>query len=148
MVAISNCFLANLNWWSPAPLRVCTPYLLKHAEQTFCAAITGADHGLSRYKPEAAANLPGRKIGPVEIETHKPMGCDACTLKPAAGRFVLIDLADHHTAAEGMILETSVPLARKCVAAADSPGAAAGCRRRPALRRCLFPPGNRPGEAG
>jgi adenylyl-sulfate kinase len=128
MLAISNCVLANLNWMSPAPLRVCTPYLLKHADQTFCAAITGVDHRCdpSSGKQEAAASLQGSRIGPVEIETHKPMGCDPHTLKPATGRFVLIDPADHHTAAEGTILGTSVPLATKCVSAADCPGAATG----------------------
>lgn len=127
MLAIPNRVLANLNWMSPAPLRVCTPYLLKHANRTLCAAVTRVDHlGDFSSGEQEAASLQGSRIGPVEIETHKPMSCDPYTLKPATGRFVLIDPADHHTAAEGMILETSVPLGTKCVSAPDSPGSATG----------------------
>jgi len=126
MLAISNRVLANLNWMSPAPLRVCTPYLLKHADQTLCAAVTGVDHrgDFSSGGQEAAISIRGSRIGPVEIATHKPMGCDPSTLDRATGRFVLIDPSDHHTAAEGTILETSVPIGTKSVSAADSPSVA------------------------
>lgn len=126
MPATSNRLSATLVWKSPAPLRVYSPYLIKHANQIFCAAVTGVDHrgDLSIGEQEAAFIPEGSEIGPVEIETHKPMVCNPSTLSRAAGSFALIDPADHHTAAEGRILNTSVPGGTKSISAGDSPSAA------------------------
>ncbi len=127
MPSTSNRVLANLVWRSLAPLRIYTPYLLKHADQTYCAAVTEVDHhGDLSIAGQGGAILPGSEIGPVAIETHKPMACDPYALNRTAGSFFLIDPADHNTAAEGMILETSIPAGSKSVWTGDAQRAVTG----------------------
>jgi bifunctional enzyme CysN/CysC len=108
--AISKRVLANLIWMSQSPLRVKSPYLIKHTTQTLCGCITRVCHrtDMTRFEQEEVKTLQVNDIGTVELETHRPMFCDRYTLNRATGSFIVIDPVDNNTVAGGMILETFV----------------------------------------
>jgi bifunctional enzyme CysN/CysC len=108
--AISKRVLANLIWMSQSPLRVKSPYLIKHTTQTLCGCITRVCHrtDMTSFEQEEVKTLQVNDIGTVELETHRPMFCDRYTLNRATGSFIVIDPVDNNTVAGGMILETFV----------------------------------------
>lgn len=108
--AISKRVLANLIWMSRNPLRVKSPYLIKHTTQTLVGCVTRVCHrtDLASFEQQAVSTLRVNDIGTVELETHKPMFCDPYRLNRATGSFIVIDPLDNNTAAGGMILDTFV----------------------------------------
>ena len=108
--AISKHVAANLIWMSRTPLRVNSPYLVKHTTQTLCGCVTRVLHktDISTFDRNETDTLRVNDIGTVELETHKPMFCDPYAVNRATGSFIMIDPVDNNTVAGGMILETSV----------------------------------------
>jgi bifunctional enzyme CysN/CysC len=110
MPTISKRVVANLIWMSRIPLRLNSPYLIKHTTQTLCGCITRVRHRseISSFEQQEAKTLQINDIGLVELETHKPMFCDPYKSNRATGSFVVIDALNNDTVAGGMILETAV----------------------------------------
>lgn len=109
--ATSKHVLANLIWMSRSPLRVKSPYLIKHTTQTLVGCVTRVCHrtDLASFEQQQVNTLQINDIGTVELETHKAIFCDPYTLNRATGSFIVIDPLDNNTVAGGMILDTFVP---------------------------------------
>jgi bifunctional enzyme CysN/CysC len=104
---------AILLWLSQSPLRVGSPYFLKHTTQTLCATVVRVHYGIdvqSLHKRELS-NLNQNEIAAVELETNKPMFCDPYSFNHVTGSFIVIDPLDNTTVAGGMITECCVPCA-------------------------------------
>jgi bifunctional enzyme CysN/CysC len=108
MPATSKRVLTRLIWMSRSPLRVKSPYLIKHTTQTLVGCITRVCHrtDLASFEQQEANTLQVNDIGTVELETHKAIFCDPYTLNRATGSFIVIDPVDNNTVAGGMILDT------------------------------------------
>ena len=109
---VSRRITANLIWMSAAPLRLNTPYLVKHTTQVVCCSVTRLVSRLDIHSFEEAPadTLRLNEIGRAEIEMHKPIFHDAYAASRTnrtTGSFIMIDPANNDTAAAGMILESS-----------------------------------------
>lgn len=107
MPTVTRKLKAHLIWMSAAPLRLDSPYLLKHTTQTVCASISRLHHrvDIRDGRPSPAERLDLNEIGMVEVETHRPLFCDPYLDNRATGSFILVDPVSNDTAAAGMILE-------------------------------------------
>lgn len=108
----ANRIVANLLWMSGNPLRLNSPYLVKHTSQTVCGMVTRifrkVDIGTFRKIETSILTL--NEIGEVELETSKPIFCDSYASNRTTGSFIVIDPMDNATVAGGMILETLTSL--------------------------------------
>ncbi len=97
---------ANLIWMSPIPLRLNTPYLVKHTTQVLCCSVIRLISKLDihTFEDTAADTLHLNEIGKVEIEMHKPIFHDVYSVNRMMGSFIIIDPSSNDTAAAGMIL--------------------------------------------
>jgi adenylyl-sulfate kinase len=115
---ISKRVTASLIWMSQAPLRLNTPYLVKHTTQVLCCSVIrlASKLDIHTFEDTAAETLHLNEIGKVEIDMHKSIFYDPYTVNRAMGSFIIIDPSNNDTAAAGMILQNGMtPL--------DSPGA-------------------------
>jgi bifunctional enzyme CysN/CysC len=96
---------ATLVWMSPARLDVGHPYLIRHCTQSVCAEVVRviSKLDLMTLEDRDCAELAMNEIGTVELETHKPLFCDAYDRNRATGSFILIDPMSNATVAAGMI---------------------------------------------
>lgn len=101
----SKRFRAQMIWMSNMPMRLSTPYLIKHTTQTACMSIVRLVHktDIHTLKNVDADLLELNEIGEVEIETHKPIFCDAYAENRTTGSFIVIDPMQNTTLAAGMI---------------------------------------------
>jgi len=118
---------ASLIWMSPSPLRLHTPYLIKHLTQTLCATVVRILHktDIDSFEAVDAHCLEANEIGTVELETHKPMLCEPYSANRKLGSFILIDPVNNYTAAGGLILSVEpydFPVG--CSTDVEPPGAA------------------------
>jgi bifunctional enzyme CysN/CysC len=107
MPSITRKLKAHLIWMSRSPLRLDSPFLLKHTTSTVCASVTRLHHRIDILdgRPSPAESLELNEIGMAEIETHRPLFCDPYLDNRATGSFILIDPLSNNTVAAGMILE-------------------------------------------
>ncbi|HEX5091675.1 MAG TPA: GTP-binding protein [Burkholderiales bacterium] len=97
---------ATLVWFADRPLSRGARYLLKHGTRTVPARVASVEHAidLRALAPAAApAGLAMNDIGAVRLELAQPLHADAYAENRAAGAFILIDPASHHTVAAGMV---------------------------------------------
>jgi sulfate adenylyltransferase large subunit len=83
-------FGAEMVWMNEKPLEPNRPYLLKHTTQVVNARIRVGALGLN-------------EIGPVSVETQRPLFFDAYRKNRATGAFILIDSISNETVGAGMI---------------------------------------------
>jgi bifunctional enzyme CysN/CysC len=104
---VSRHFEAALVWMNEQPLRLGTPYLLKHTTQQLTANVTAIAHrvNVNTLAEEPAETLELNEIGRVAIETARPLFFDAYTANRWTGSFILIDPIGNSTVAAGMIQE-------------------------------------------
>jgi bifunctional enzyme CysN/CysC len=104
---ITTTFNAKLIWMSRTPLRVNTPYLIRHGNQTVCGTVVRvlSKTDINTFDEFASETLAANDIGIVEIETHKPVLCDLYCENRSTGNFILIDPANGDTAGAAMIME-------------------------------------------
>jgi bifunctional enzyme CysN/CysC len=103
---VSQRVIANLIWMSQRPLRVGSPYLIKHSTQTLCGSALRLLHKLDIHilGNIEADTLELNDIGTVELETHRSMFCEPYSTNRTMGSFIVIDPVDNSTAAGGMIV--------------------------------------------
>lgn len=99
---------AKLVWMDEGPLKVNSPYLLKHTTQQVTAVVTCLYHrvDVNTLAGEPAQELRMNDIGAVRIETNRPLFFDAYQVNRQTGSFILIDPVTNATAGAGMIEET------------------------------------------
>jgi sulfate adenylyltransferase subunit 1 (EFTu-like GTPase family) len=85
-------FDATVVWMNELPLDPSQKYLLKHTTQTVTAGVKSAER------------LEMNAIGPIRIETSRPIYFDPYRENRATGSFILIDSSTNATVAAGMIL--------------------------------------------
>ena len=83
-------FGAEMVWMNEKPLEPNRPYLLKHTTQVVNARIRVGALSLN-------------EIGPVSVETQRPLFFDAYRKNRATGAFILIDSISNETVGAGMI---------------------------------------------
>jgi len=100
-------FRAKLVWMSTEPMKVGEPYLIKHTTQTACMSVLSLLHktDIHTLQEVAADGLQLNEIGEVEVETHKPIFCDAYMVNKSTGSFIVIDPVHNATVAAGIILQ-------------------------------------------
>jgi bifunctional enzyme CysN/CysC len=105
--AVSDRITANLIWMSRKPLRLKTPYLLKHATQSLSGSVSSLLHkvDIETFEHLPCETLQVNEIGRVQLETNRPMLCDPYSNNRTTGSFILIDPVDNDTVAGGMIVE-------------------------------------------
>ena len=105
--AQTNRFRATMIWMSSIPMRLGEPYLIRHTTQTACMSIYRLLHkvDIDTLEPRPAVALQQNEIGEAEIETHKPIFCDAYNINRTTGSFVVIHPIHNATLACGTILE-------------------------------------------
>jgi bifunctional enzyme CysN/CysC len=98
-------FQARLIWMSDSAMKIGMPYLIKHTTQTACMSIARLLHKTDIHTLEKveADVLLLNEIGEVEVETHKPVFCDAYANNRTTGSFIVIDPTQNITLAAGMI---------------------------------------------
>jgi bifunctional enzyme CysN/CysC len=108
----ANRVIADLIWMSQTPLRLNSPYLIKHGSRVLCCRVVRVLHkvDIGSFQNMEAETLAMNEIGLVEIEAHKPMFFDPYCSNRATGSFILIDPATDDTAAAAMISEDSCRL--------------------------------------
>jgi bifunctional enzyme CysN/CysC len=107
--ATTNHVTANLIWMSRTPLRLNTPYLVKHTTQSLSGGVSRLFHriDIETFKHASSETLQANEIGLVQLETQRPMLCDRYSQNRTTGSFILIDPNDNNTVAAGMIVECS-----------------------------------------
>jgi bifunctional enzyme CysN/CysC len=105
--ATTNRVTANLIWMSETPMGLNKPYLVKHAAQSLCGAVSQLYHriDIATFEQVSSQTLHLNEIGMVQLKTHRPMLCDSYSRNRATGSFILIDPSDNATVAAGMIVE-------------------------------------------
>jgi bifunctional enzyme CysN/CysC len=100
-------FNAQLIWMSSTSLRLNEPYLIKHTTQTACMTVVRLRHKMDVHSLDKlpAQTLQLNEIGEAEIETHKPVFCDAYADNRSTGSFIVIDPVHNTTLAAGIITE-------------------------------------------
>ncbi|HEY3707690.1 MAG TPA: adenylyl-sulfate kinase [Terracidiphilus sp.] len=98
-------FQARVVWMSDVRLDPSRPYLIKHTSQIVCANITRV---ISRLDVQTVSEQPANElklndIGLVDVETHRPIFCDAYRENRETGAFIVIDPVTNLTLAAGMI---------------------------------------------
>ncbi len=83
-------FGAEMVWMNEKPLEPNRPFLLKHTTQVVNARIRAGVLGLN-------------EIGPVSVETQRPLFFDAYRKNRVTGAFILIDPVSNETMGAGMI---------------------------------------------
>jgi len=103
-------FHAQLIWMSTSRLRVNEPYLIKHTTQTACMTVVRLRHKIDIHSLDrlSAETLELNEIGEAEIETHKPIFCDAYCDNRSTGNFIVIDPVHNTTLAAGIITQPKI----------------------------------------
>jgi bifunctional enzyme CysN/CysC len=109
--AATKRFNATLLWLSRSPLRVGSPYFLKHTTQMLCGSVARILYGIDvqSLQKKELSSLNQNGIAAVELETNKPMFCDTYSFNHVTGSFIVIDPLDNTTVAGGMITECCAP---------------------------------------
>jgi sulfate adenylyltransferase large subunit len=102
---------ARVVWMHERPLKVNSPYLLKHTTQLVTAVVTRLHHrvDINTLAGEAAQELGTNDIGAVTIETNRPLFFDSYRTSRETGSFILIDPVTNATVGAGMIEEALRP---------------------------------------
>jgi hypothetical protein len=102
---------AMLVWMHERPLKLASPYLLKHTTHQVTALISRLHHrvDVNTLAAEPAQQLEMNDIGAVTIETSRPLFFDSYRTNRATGSFILIDPLTNATVAAGMIGEPRRP---------------------------------------
>lgn len=115
---------ARLVWMAEIPFRAGSVYLLRQTTQTVCAE---APQNPTRLDVITLEDLPAEElrlneIGTVELETHRPIFCDAYSQSRATGSFILIDPTTNLTVGAGMIIAAKEGEDRKRIAGVSRRG--------------------------
>jgi bifunctional enzyme CysN/CysC len=107
--ATTNHVTANLIWMAQTPMRLHTPYLVKHAVQSLSGSISRLFHkiDIGTFQNVPSETLQVNEIGLAQLEVHRPMLCDRYSQNRTTGSFILIDPDDNGTVAAGIIVETA-----------------------------------------
>lgn len=103
-------FRATLIWMASFAMEVNAPYLIKHTTQTACMSVLRMLHKVDIHTLEhiPSNTLQLNEIGEVEIETHKPIFCDAYSDNRRTGSFIVIDPIRNTTLAAGLISQPHI----------------------------------------
>jgi sulfate adenylyltransferase large subunit len=110
---VSRNFEAKVVWMNEQPLRLDSPYLLKHTTQQVTAAVSALRYRLdvNTLAQIRTGELALNEIGVVAVGVNRPLFFDSYETNRATGSFILIDPISNATVAAGMIQEPRRPRA-------------------------------------
>ena len=99
---------AMLCWLDPAPLSPHSMYTLKHTTRTVRAQVRELAYRIdvnTLHRDQQAQTLALNEIGRVALRSTQPLLLDPYRRNRTTGSFILIDEANNHTVAAGMVLD-------------------------------------------
>jgi bifunctional enzyme CysN/CysC len=111
MPVVATRLQITLIWMSRSPLRLNSPYFVKHTTQTVTGTVNRILYGVDirTFGKSEAQDLHFNEIALVQIQVSKPVFCDPYAANRTTGSLILIDPADNTTVGAGIIMQDFQP---------------------------------------